>query len=329
MSTTAAARHARRWPTWLLPAIWVALTIALVASLPALPWRRAFEQMQRIQMIWVVASILCNLLILPLWAAEWRLLVPATLRVAYASMFEVVAITAAVLNSIPFFAGEASAVALLIGRAGLSRGAALSVLAMDQLLVGFAKLCVLGAAAFMAPLPTWLRAGILSLVVGVAALLVVLVPLAHRWRAVRDRLLARPSPVRRLAARLTEWGTHLDALRDGRRAWRVALLSIAKKSAELLGILAVQLAFGLDPTLSSALLVLAALSITTLLPVTPANLGVYEATVFAGYRYVGVPTETALGLAIVQHFCFLVPAIVTGYVTLTLRQVLLRRPRAS
>jgi uncharacterized membrane protein YbhN (UPF0104 family) len=65
-----------------------------------------------------------------------------------------------------------------------------------------------------------------------------------------------------------------------------------------------------------------------LLPVAPANLGVYEATVFAAYRFLGVSAEAAVGIAIVQHFAFLLPALVTGYVTLTLRQLLPRRPLA-
>jgi hypothetical protein len=134
------------------------------------------------------------------------------------------------------------------------------------------------------------------------------------------------------AARLVEWGAHFDVLREGRRAWRVALLALSKKAAELAGILAVQMAFGIEPSIAAALLLLGALAITTLLPVAPANLGVYEATVFATYRFLGVPAETALGLAIVQHLCFLLPSLATGYFILTLRQLPQlppKRPSAS
>lgn len=329
MTNATIATEGRRAPNWLLPIVWVAVTIALAVALPDLPWQRALDQVRHAEIIWLGAAIAANLLILPLWAAEWRLLAPGTARVAYARMFEVVAITAAVLNSVPFFAGEASAVALLVVRAGLSRGAALSVLAMDQLLVGLAKLAVLAAAAVYAPLPTWLRAGVLSLVVAVAALLSILVPLAHRWEEMRSRLLAHPSAFRRTLARVAAWGSHLDAVREPSRVWRVASLALAKKSVELLGILAVQAAFGLEPSVAGGLLILGALSVTTLLPVTPANLGVYEATVFASYRYLGSPVETALGIAVVQHLCFLLPALATGYLILTLRQLLPRRLRAS
>jgi uncharacterized membrane protein YbhN (UPF0104 family) len=129
-------------------------------------------------------------------------------------------------------------------------------------------------------------------------------------------------------ARIALWGAHLDALRNASRAWRLVTLALAKKGAEVLGVIAVQIAFGLDPSVGAALLVVAALAVATALPVAPANLGVYEATVFAIYRYLGISAETALGLALVQHLCFLVPALATGYVTLTLGQLGSRRARA-
>lgn len=327
--TAGTTSPARRTPVWLLPALWIALTAALFLALPALPWQRALDQLRRIEPGWIAVAVLAHFAILPLWALEWRLLVPGTISVSFARMFEVVSITASVLNSIPFLAGEASAVALLITRAGLSRGAALSVVAMDQLLVGFAKLSVLALAAAYAPLPDWLRGGILSLVLGVAALLILLLSLAHRWTSIREYLLTKPSAFRLRAARLALWGGHLDVLRDGALMWRVALLALAKKGAELAGIVVLQMAFGLDPSLATAVLVLGALAITTLLPVVPANLAVYEATVFAAYRYVGVSADVAFGIAVVQHLCFLIPVLCTGYIMLTLRQLPRRRLSAS
>lgn len=328
MTGAVAERAERPMARWVVPAIWLVLAAALAVAIRNLPWSRALVETRHAEVGWLAAAVAANTLILPLWALEWRLLVPGVVRVAYATMFEVIAVTAAVLNSIPFLAGEASGVALLIGRAGLTRGAALSVLAMDQVLVGFAKLAVVGLAAVYAPLPAWLRTGMLALVMAVGASLAVLVPLAHRWTTLRDRLAERTSRVSAVAARLVEWGIHFDALRDWRRTWRVALLALAKKFAELLAVLATQMAFGLEPSLAAGLLVMSALAVTTLLPVAPANLGVYEATVFAAYRYLGVPGETALGLAVVQHACFLLPALAAGPLTVTLRQFARRRSGA-
>jgi uncharacterized membrane protein YbhN (UPF0104 family) len=236
-------------------------------------------------------------------------------------MFGIVAVTASVLNAVPFFAGEASAVGLLIARGGLSRSAALSVLALDQLLVGLAKLLTLAAATSFVALPGWLRAGVLSLLVAFLILFLTLVVLAHFWESLHGRIARASGRIRSWIASIVAWGRHLDAIRETRRAAPAIALAVLKKAAEVLAILATQLAFGLDPSLAAAVLVVASLAVTTLLPVSPANLGVYEATVFAAYRYLGVPAETAVGLALVQHAAFLLPSVATGYGVATLAQL--------
>ena len=300
---------------WWGLALWLVFTGILVVAARNLPWPQVLLRLRETHVAWVAAAALANFAILPLWAAEWRLLVPVAFRVDYGRMFEVVSVTASVLNAVPMLAGEASAVGLLIMRAGLSRGAALSVLALDQLLVAFAKLATIAAAAVLVSLPAWLRAGVLSLAAAFLGLLLLLGAVAHFWQPLSRRVARREGRARAAFARLMSWGSQLDALRDGRIAASAAALAIAKKTAELLAIMAVQRAFGLDASLTAALLVLAALAITTLLPIAPANLGVYEATVFAAYRYMGIPADAALGLAIVQHAAFLLPSLATGYVT--------------
>jgi uncharacterized membrane protein YbhN (UPF0104 family) len=321
-----ADRSANRWPLW---ALWILLSIAVLLSVRVLPWQQVLDRLRHLQGFWLAIAIAANCLILPLWALEWRVLSPRASAPSFREMFDVVAVTASVLNSVPFFAGEAAAVGLLVTRARLSRGAALSVLAMDQLLVGFAKLVVIAAATIFAPLPIWMRSGLASVIGGVGMLLIVLFALAHRGSAIREQLLAKPSVARRLLARVASLGAHLEPLRDARRGWGVAILALSKKCAELFAIVAIQLAFGLAPSVPVALLVLGALAVTTMLPIMPANLGVYEATVFATYRFTGTSAEIALGLAMVQHLCFLLPMLLTGYVTLTVRQLGAQRASAA
>lgn len=316
MTSATAAQPARRW---LLPIIWAALTIALAIALPRLPWDRTVQELSRVAPGWVITALALTFLILPLWALEWTVIAPR-IRVAFRRMFEIVALTAAVLNSVPMLAGEISAVALLMTRAGLSRGAALSVLAMDQLLVAFAKAGVLALAASLSPLPTWIRGGLLSLVAVFVIAFAALMLLAHRWEHIARALPSTSGPGGLLGAAV-RWGEHLETLRDARRTATVALLAAAKKFAEILAVIAVQLAFGLEPSFVDAVVVVAALALSTLIPIAPANLGVYEATVYGVYRFLGVPAETALGLALVQHLCVLLPALAPGYLMLTLRQL--------
>lgn len=311
-------RQRRSWLAW---GLWLVLTAALLVAIRNIAWTETIERLSAVRVGWVAGAIVANFAILPLWAAEWRLITPTAFYVAYARMFEIVTITASVLNSVPFFAGEASAVGMLIARARLSRSAAASVLALDQLLVAFAKLLVLALAAYLVPLPPWLRAGVSSLAIGFVALLLSLLVLAHSWERVHARMRGRAGRVGALATRVITWGRHLDALREKRRAAAAMTLALLKKAAEIAAIVAIQLAFGLEPSVPAAVLVVACLAITTLIPVAPANLGIYEATVFAAYRYMGVPADAAVGMALLQHAAFLVPSIVTGYVMATRAQL--------
>ncbi|MGH7636195.1 MAG: lysylphosphatidylglycerol synthase transmembrane domain-containing protein [Gemmatimonadaceae bacterium] len=319
------SRPRRSWLAW---ALWLALSAALLVAIRHLAWEETFRRLSDVRLPWIAAAVAANFAILPMWALEWGLLVPTAFRVAYARMFEIVSITASVLNSIPFFAGEASAVGLLIARADLSRSAAASVLALDQLLVAFAKLVVLALAASLVPLPGWLRTGVFSLALGFIILLVILLVLAHFWTQAHELLSRRTGRVPTLLALATTWGRHLDALREKRRAVAAIALALLKKGAEISAVVAIQLAFGIEPSVAAAVLVVACLAITTLIPIAPANLGVYEATVFAAYRYMDVPADAALGMALLQHVCFLIPSIATGYTMATLAQ-LKKRPRPT
>ncbi len=327
--TVPIAAAPRRPMRWLAPALWLILSVAIVVAARHVSWPQVLTLLLQVKLAWVAVAVAANFAILPLWAIEWRLLAPAAARVSFKGMWDVVTISAAVLNTVPFLAGEATAVALLVDRAGLTRGAALSVLALDQLLVAFAKLTVIGTAALAAPLPEWLRGGVLSLAIAFALLLGILMLLAHRWSSLRARLQETQGRARDLGARLLAWGQHFELLRNRPRIAQVMTLALAKKAAELAAIVAIQLAFGFAPSFNWGILILAALAITTLLPVAPGNLGVYEATVYGVYRYVGVQSDAALGMALAQHLCFLLPPIVVGYASLTARQLSRRSPASS
>jgi hypothetical protein len=122
----------------------------------------------------------------------------------------------------------------------------------------------------------------------------ILLLLAHFGPVISSQLRETQTAGRELVARLTGLGAYLAALREPSLALRVFGLAFLKKALELAAIVAIQAAFGLDPSFAPAVLVLAALAVTTTLPVAPANLGVYEATVFTTYRYLGIDADAAL-----------------------------------
>ena len=261
--------------------------------------------------LWIALALLSFAAILPLWALQWMLLAPTAALGRPWTMAGVVAMTSTVLNTTPMLVGEAAGVFFLVTEAGLGRAAALSVLAMDQLFVGIAKLFVLGAAASMISLPTWMERGAQSLLLAVAALTIGILVVA--WRPEALAAWARRTVPTRAARLLDSLGAGLAPLRSPSRSGGALALALAKKAVETLAIYCVQRAFGIDLPLVSALLVLAAVNLATLLPLVPGNLGVYEGAVVLAYSYLGVPTERALGVALVQHACYFVALALPGY----------------
>lgn len=259
---------------------------------------------------WVALAVACYLAILPLWALEWCLLVPRDGRPRFMRLLGVIAMTSSVLNTTPMLVGEAAAVVFLVTRAGLARAAALSVLAMDQLVLGVAKVGVLVLAAWLVALPPWMERGLRALSALVALLLVALLAIAWGDRTVAS--LARRLPER--AGRALH--AVADALAPLRSPWRggsALVLALLKKLAEMLAIVCIQRAFGVALPFSSAVLVLASLNLATLLPVVPGNIGVYEAVTVLAYGYLGVDAERALGMALVQHACYFAALALPGY----------------
>ncbi|MFI5227651.1 MAG: lysylphosphatidylglycerol synthase transmembrane domain-containing protein [Gemmatimonadales bacterium] len=292
---------------------WLLATALVVACAHTIGWRNAGDVLAAARPAWLAAAVAANALILVAWTAFWRSLLPprrvaagdaaGAPAVGNSRMFEIVSIASALMNTLPFGGGHASSIVLLATRGGIGRRSALSVLALDQLGEGVAKVGLFLLVALVVPLPTWMRAGVTTASVAVAAWFIALI-IASRW------------------------ARELALLKSWRRAARALGCVAAMKLAELLAIVAVQHSFGVDVTLSRSLLVLAALVLATMLPLTPGNLGTYEASVFLAYRYLGVSPELALGLAVAQHACFLLPSVGVGYAFLS-RHALSRSAIAS
>ncbi len=302
------SQHARRASRVLAAIVLLAFGAIAVRNIDA---GRVLAELQRIRAAWIVAALCCFAAILPLWALQWTLLAPRTSRNTIARMLGVTTMMSSTMNTTPFFVGEAAGLVLLVARIGVTRAEAVSITIMDQLLVGVAKIAVLSTAALTLTVPEWMRAGWATLTVGVVGLLAICA--LSVWQ--RERLVSFASRVlpHRAAQAIGNIGGALQPLRSPRRGGFALLLALAKKCAEILAIVCVQRAFGVTLPLASAVLVLAALNLATLLPIVPGNLGVYEGAVVLVYTRLGLSTEHAVSIAIVQHACFFVALAVPGY----------------
>lgn len=323
MSTVKTKHRRLAWIAALLVA-----TSLLLLLISRVDWGRAWHELGRVQPLWLVAAVGGNFAILLLWSFQWSVFLPGGRRVAYRRMFETIALMAMVMNSVPYMMGQASGVLLLARRGRVGHTVALSVMALDQLAEGLGKISVLLIVALFIPVPPWLRHGILVLVTAVLSFLVLLLWFAHRHREPAEPPAHGSSSLARSVTHfISRWAHHLEALRSARVFGVGLLLALGMKAAEALAIFAVQRSFGVDLPLWSVLLVLATVGLATMVALVPGNLGVYEAAVFFVYRYIGASPEQALGLALIQHLCYLVPLAGTGYLLL-LRQNVLSHRRA-
>ncbi len=299
---------ARVW--WVLG--WVALTVIVVVAIQTVEWRRVLHAIGTADPPWVILALLANAVGLPIATVQWRVLLPRGAAVAWPRMFAIVALTASVSNGAPAPVSLAAAVRLLATRAGLGHARGASVMVMDQLAEGFAKIALITVAAALVPGFEYRTIG-LVLLLGVPALALASAALAHRSASIEAWAAGASGAPGRAFRFVSRTIDHLDALRrPGYLALAVGL-AVVKKTIEGTAIAMVAAAFGLALPLWVVVSVLAAVNLSTLVAQTPAGLGVWEAAAFLVLQAAGVEASIAVALAIVAHAAYVAPLALTGW----------------
>jgi len=241
----------------------------------------------------VVASIALNFAVfLPLKAARWRvaLTAPPPFRQVLAATIE----------------GLLANSALGFGSGDLVRAARLR---QGQLAVDYvsawaergAEALALALLVFGAALATDLGSAALALSgLGMAGYFAVLaagrsiVPRLGRWPRVQRAL-----------------SSGLEASTPRRVAVMVAL-SLLGWFAELVMLMLFQGAFGLEPSLRTAVVTLVGLNAAIVIPAVPGNFGTFEAGVTIALVMCGVPRDVAVSYALAYHLSHVVPVAVVA-----------------
>lgn len=321
---------------------WLVATGLAALAVRAVGGRAALDAMRTAHAGWLVAAVVCHAGVIALWALQTGLLLPraapaarrdvtsaataaatATTRPPYRRLLEVQALAAMAANTVPAFLGSVGGIALLAERGGVGAAAALAVFAQHNLAEGVAKLATLAVAARVAPLPEWMARAVGALGWSVAGLALALAALMAWGRrdAAGPPAASGDAPRPSLTARLRRTARALDALRSPRFAAAV-LVGLAMKGAEAAGWRAVELALGAQPRPGSPVLALAATNLASALPVSPGNVGVYEAAAYGAYHgLLGVAAPTAVALGVLGHATYLAAFVGLGWGWLTARAV--------
>lgn len=322
----------RAWPRFRWGAAWILASALLVACFRGVDWSRALAAGTGARPWWLVAAALANAAIVVLWAAQWRLFLPRGCPVRFPRVLRITAVMAMTANSVPYFAGQLTGIHLLATRERVGHATALSVATLDQVVEGLAKVSLIVLVAALVPLPGALEGALPLLAGAVSSLLCATLIAAWRPAAVArwgKRLMDAPGGSAQLFAAAgrfaAAWSKGLEHARRPRVLSAGFALALLMKAAEAMGIVAVQTSLGIELPVAATLVVLASVSLATMIPLAPANLGVYEGSAFLAYRWAGVDGENALALAVLQHLALLAAMGGSGWAAVTFR----RAPHAN
>lgn len=306
----------RRRALWILG--WLVLTALVVLTARSVDAAGTLRAMGRADLRWVLLAVLANAAILPTATAQWLLFLSRKTRVGFGKMFGILALTAALSNGPPFPTALVAQLHLLAHRAGIGRAGAASLVLLDQIAEGLAKLAIVALAA--AVVPGFRQRGIgLALALGVPAAAVGVLVLAHRRHAVERLAASAAGWRRRVLGFLASVGHHMDAVRRPAPFVLAVGLGLVKKALEGAGIAAAAAALGLPLPFWVVVAVLVAVNLSVVIAPTPAALGIWEGAAFLVLRSTGVEADLALAVALVAHAVYMLPLVTVGWALESLR----------
>jgi uncharacterized membrane protein YbhN (UPF0104 family) len=310
------ARPRGRVPVRLLLALLV--TAALVYAAFRAPWAEVGPVLAAANPWWALAALAAYVSIYPMRLVQWQLIAGAPSPVPWRRMFEIVALSTVASNALSSLAGVAASATLLVTRGRMSVAQAASFMTLDQLLAAITKALVIVWAALLFPLPEPLATAAAGFAGLVVLFLIGVLAISYWPGLVRPLAEARRPWLARAGLWLQHYTGGLHSMRSPWRAAAILVLALLKRGADVAAAYAIQAACGLEASLTTAVLVVAALGVATAVPTVPGSIGVYTATVFVVYQFLGMPAASGIAAGILQHATELLPALVLGYGALLL-----------
>ena len=308
---------------------WLLLTALIVATIGRVDWTLAIAAVAKAKPLPLILAVLLNAMILVFATAQWLLFLPEGVSVARSKMFKIMAIMSTVANSGPAGGGAAVGVHLLARQEGVGHSVGLSVLLLDQLVEGLVKVAIVLLAIVVVPIGLEYKAVSATILIGVPTLFFVLTVIAHRRSALESISERTTGFLGWMLTKLNLVAANLEALRRPKKLSLTVVLGLLQKLVAALAITCILLAFGVVTPWWGILAVLVAVNLSTVVSVTPANLGVFEGAAFLVYTSLGISSDTAVALAIVQHAAYLIPLAGIGWIISSVRPLNISRSKSE
>ena len=269
--------------------------------------------------LWVIAGLAVMCLSMVLRSVAWHAILRAALpgsRLKHFEVFNGTAIGVLMSATLPARLGEPARAIVMARRAGRPRETLPIVLGtlVSQTILNLVALVILGVIAFSTVHVFDDHHGaLLAATIAPAALLLILLASPVILRGAKGtRLHAIAAPVR---GALVQVRAGLSIFRHARLGAIATVAQLGAWGLQWLSCYVLLVALGLDQTagLGAAAAVLLAVNVTAILPVTPSNVGVFQAAcvavLHAGW---GVGNADALGYGIVLQAVEIATAVVMG-----------------
>ena len=297
--------------------VWLVASYFFYEFFKSVDFARAWKELEKASGGWLICAFLFNFLILVVWTSLWSVLIPQGIVVSFPRLFQSNCLMSSSCNTLPFPGGHTVGLVLLAKIAKVKHSIALSILALDQMLEGIVKVMVMILAASFSPLPEQMQMGIKLFIILIVIFAGSMFYAAHKnpkIKTLKERTsLSKFDNIKGFVA---QWIDHLELLRNYRVFCLGLILALVMMALQTLGLWAAQKSLGQELPFWTTILVMAALNLAMIFPLTPGNFGVYETTAFLIYKFSGLSAEIALTLAFLQHICFLIPMVSTGWIVL-------------
>ncbi len=311
------SRPPSRWSGWLraLPGVLVSMA-SLALLIGNVDWERLRVALQAANYWLLLPATLSVVLAVAFRVVRWRLLLKPVAPVAPTSLLYSMTIGYLVNTVLPGRLGELARVYVLARLARLSPLSVLSTVAVDRILDVVVLALLLSAAIPMADLPEWVsQSGLIVGLGGVGLLALCLVLAYPAGQSIALRLVdAAPAFPGKPAVQ--SWSGSLIAGMEGLRGpvsqARIVAVSLLIWACSVSLMYFTQLAFGIQAPIWAAILVVALTNLGMVVPSSTGYIGVFHYLAVLALEAFGVEKEVALGFAMVAHVISFLPVTAVG-----------------
>jgi phosphatidylinositol alpha-mannosyltransferase len=294
--------------------IGIAISAAVIAGLlRVVPPSEVLPYIRKTDLAYLGLACVINFGTIALRARRWQILVSGFRHMPFLGTFNMLTVGIAVSSVIPFRAGEAFRSILMAEQGGISKRESVSTVLLDKSFdaISFGVMLLLASRVFHHT--SGMPGSTYGLVFSSIALVVSIPLVARLGRSVRGQPRERfASDLQHKIALKLEPLSRGYASLTGRAGIEALLLSILAWIVQFVVVVLVARAVGVGLPLGGLVAAVLAVNATSVLPLTPANIGVFQLAFLVAMAAYGAGRSSSLAVATVFQAALVIPVTLLG-----------------